>query len=679
MIFRLKAPFVPSGDQPAAITRLSNGLSSGLPHQTLLGVTGSGKTFTVANTISQIQKPALIISHNKVLAAQLWEEFKSFFPEDEVHYFVSYYDYYQPEAYIPQSDTYIEKDSSVNEELDRLRHATTQALLTKQNVIAIASVSCIYNIGSPHEYKELSLDLTVGQKTTARKVALSLISLQYTRNDIAPTLGTFRLRGAKLYVYPPAGNEMYEIAFNSGKIESLRRVKNERAGITNISFSQAQTTETDYIKIFPAKFWVSPQTSLDIAVHNIEAELAQRVAELERTGKILEAARLKQRTNFDMAMIRETGYCHGIENYSRHFEFRVPGDPPYTLIDYFNTAYGRDGWITVIDESHMTIPQIRGMVHGDWARKDILIDYGFRLPSARDNRPLLFKEFTEKIGQALYTSATPGAWELERSETLRNGVRSRGVVEQIIRPTGLLDPTIEIRPSANQIENLLNEVSSRAKKNQRTLILTITKRLAEELSSYLNERGVRVDWLHSEVKTLDRPERLSNLRRGDVDAIVGINLLREGLDLPEVSLIAILDADKEGFLRNFPTLIQMIGRASRNSDGHVIMYADTTTNSMRAAIEETARRRKLQETHNTQHGITPRSVLKTISRSRLIQEKPPDEKDMPTSWTGDPAIIASLRKEMTEHAKNLRFEEAARIRNLIRRLSENKTMPPETQ
>lgn len=656
MSFTLKAPFEPAGDQPTAIKSLVLGLENNAPYQTLLGVTGSGKTFTVANVIAKSKKPTLVISHNKVLAAQLWEEFKSFFPDNEVHYFVSYYDYYQPEAYIPQSDTYIEKDSAINEELDRLRHAAAQTVLTKKDVIVVASVSCIYNLGSPHEYKELTLNLATKQKISAKKIALGLISLQYERDDLDPKPGNFRMRGEKIEIYPPTGKETYTVELDAGAIEKIEVAKKEAP------YADSPKMLVENIKIFPAKFWVSPTSSIDLALLNIEAELAERLKELKDSGKILEAERLRQRTNFDLAMIRETGYCHGIENYSRHLEFRALGDAPYTLIDYFNEAYGRDNWLCVIDESHMSLPQIRGMVHGDWARKDLLIEYGFRLPSARDNRPLTFHEFSSKTGPTIFTSATPGQYEIEKS---------RYIAEQIIRPTGLLDPTIEIRTAERQIDDLIKEVTLRAKKNERTLILTVTKRLAEELSDYLRDKGLKVDWLHSEVKTLERPGRLQNLRAGEVDAIVGINLLREGLDLPEVSLVAILDADKEGFLRNAPTLIQMIGRASRNVNGRVIMYADNINKSMREAMDETARRRKLQEAHNKKHAITPVSISKPITKSRLLPEKT-GEKELEkinSSWRGDPKVIEMLRKEMKEHSKNMRFEEAARIRDLIKRLA----------
>jgi len=650
MSFKLKAPFKPAGDQPKAIESLVLGLKKELPHQTLLGVTGSGKTFTAANVIASTNKPTLVISHNKVLAAQLWEEFRSFFPENEVHYFVSYYDYYQPEAYIPQTDTYIEKDSSINQELDRMRHAAAQTILTKKDVIVVASVSCIYNLGSPKEYKAVSLDMVSGQEITPKKLALALINLQYERNDIDPQPGNFRLRGDKLEIFPPTAREIYTVEFDKKNIEKITLTKS------------GNDNEITKATIFPAKFWVSPTSSVDLAFSNIEAELTERLKELKDNGKILEAERLRQRTNFDLAMIKETGYCHGIENYSRHLEFRAEGEAPYTLIDYFNEAYGYGKWLCVIDESHMSIPQIRGMVHGDWARKDMLIEYGFRLPSARDNRPLTFKEFSAKIGPAIFTSATPGQYEFEKSEN---------IVEQIIRPTGLLDPQIEIRPIRGQIDDLIKEVTARSKKNERALILTVTKRLAEELSAYLHDKGLKVDWLHSEVKTLERPGRLQNLRSGEVDAVVGINLLREGLDLPEVSLVAILDADKEGFLRNAPTLIQMIGRASRNVNGLVIMYADKTTQSMREAINETKRRRKIQEEHNQKMGITPSSILKAINKSRLIPEVHAEEEleKINSSWQGDPKVIELLKKEMKELSKNMRFEEAARVRDLIKRLT----------
>ncbi|OHA46645.1 MAG: excinuclease ABC subunit B [Candidatus Terrybacteria bacterium RIFCSPLOWO2_01_FULL_44_24] len=676
MPFQLKAPFNPAGDQPMAIKSLVLGLKQNLASQTLLGVTGSGKTFSIANVVAEIQKPTLVISHNKVLAAQLWEEFRAFFPKNEVHYFVSYYDYYQPEAYIPQTDTYIEKDSAINEELDRLRHATSQAVSTKRDVLVVASVSCIYNLGSPHEYRELSLNLTRGQKITAKKLALALVNLQYVRNDLDPSRGNFRLRGDKIEIYPPTGKEIFILELGKNTIKHIGSEKPEFR--FNPRGGTKKSLGLDSLRVFPAKFWVSPASSIALALNNIEAELSERLKELKKEGKILEAERLKQRTNFDLAMIRETGYCHGIENYSRHLEFRAPGEAPYTLLEYFNEAYGKNGWLCIIDESHMTIPQIRGMVYGDLSRKNLLVDYGFRLPSARDNRPLTFKEFSEKVGPIIFTSATPGNYELEKSEFIpesgggNNVAKTKhGVIEQIIRPTGLLDPAIEIRPTRGQIEDLLKEIKKRSEKNQRTLVLTITKRLSEELAAFMTEGGIKVDWLHSEVKTLERPARLANLRSGEVDAIVGINLLREGLDLPEVSLVAILDADKEGFLRNYPTLIQMIGRASRNVDGHIIMYADNITQSMRDAIHETKRRRQLQNEYNKSHHIIPRSIEKPLVKSGLT-DKNDGEKEfekIDSSWRGDPLIIEQLKKEMAEHSKNLRFEEAARVRDLIKRLT----------
>jgi len=706
MPFSLKAPFKPTGDQPHAIAALSGGLEKGLRFQTLLGVTGSGKTFTFASVIQNLQRPTLVISHNKTLAAQLYEEFKAFFPDNAVHYFVSYYDYYQPEAYIPQTDTYIDKDVKINQELDRLRHAATQAILTRNDAIVVASVSCIYNIGSPAEYQELALELAHGQKMTQKQLFEFLVDLQYERNDIDLVPGTFRKRGERVEIAPSTGTEVIVITFGSNKIEKIYR----RAGLG------LEDPERIIAKavVFPAKFWVAPSDKIPLALSNIEAELAQRLAELKKQGKQLEAQRLKQRTENDLAMIRETGYCHGIENYSSHFEFRKPGEPPFTLLDYMSAAYGTpqkdtdrtqnnaefpqksalapplggvnpresaDSWLTIIDESHMTVPQIRGMVRGDNARKQILIDFGFRLPSARDNRPLDFNEFLQKTGQIVFASATPSPYELNVSKTLtakrpsaslRTLRTSKGyslyanTVEQLIRPTGLFDPAIEIRNTKDQLPYLIKQIEKRVAKKQRVLVTTLTKRLAEELTDWLSGKGIKVEYLHAEVKTLERPEVLHRLRAGEIDVVVGINLLREGLDLPEVSLVAILDADKEGFLRNATTLIQTMGRAARHKEGRAILFADIMTQSMKTAISETNRRRTIQEDWNKKHGITPESIAKPIRASSLIGSHKEDE-FIPGKVT--PEVLKQLRREMEEHVKRLEFEEAARVRDLIKKLT----------
>ena len=651
MPFSLKAPFKPTGDQPQAIAALSRGLEKNKWFQTLLGVTGSGKTFTFANVIARTQRPTLIISHNKTLAAQLYEELKSFFPDNAVHYFVSYYDYYQPEAYIPQSDTYIDKDVKINQELDRLRHAATQAIMSREDVIGVASVSCIYNIGSPEEYKNLALTITPRQKITQRELFELLVGLQYERNDIDLTPGTFRKRGERIEVAPSTGTEVLIIELAHNKVDRILR----RAGL---GLEDPEHIIPKAI-IFPAKFWVAPSEKIPLALKNIEAELIERLQELKTKGKQLEAQRLKQRTGFDLAMIRETGYCHSIENYSRHFEFRKPGDPPFTLLDYFSTVYGKNKWLTVIDESHMTVPQLRGMVRGDNARKDILIQYGFRLPSARDNRPLDFDEFLQKTGQIIFSSATPSFYEQKVSAPF---------VEQLIRPTGLLDPTIEIHTIKDQLPYLVQEIERRVAKKQRVLVTTLTKRLAEELTDWLQDKGINVEYLHSEVKTLERPEVLHRLRAGEIDVVVGINLLREGLDLPEVSLVAILDADKEGFLRNATTLIQTMGRAARHKEGRVILFADSMTQSMKTAIGETNRRKKIQEDWNTQHHIVPQTIAKELRPSTLIDRH--TEEELLPPGKASPEIILQLKKEMQEHVKRLEFEEAARIRDLIKRLGQ---------
>jgi len=652
--FKIKSNFKPTGDQPSAIEKLVANLRADARHQTLLGVTGSGKTFTVANVIERVQKPTLVISHNKTLAAQLYQEFKEFFPQNAVHYFVSYYDYYQPEAYIPQTDTYIEKDAKINEMIDALRHASTASLLTRKDVIIVASVSCIYGIGDPEEYQKVSIELKVGEKISPKKLIKQLVLLQYTRNPLDPRRGHFRVRENVIEIYLPSGENKIVVEITDGKI-------------TNLSESKANPRESQIKKlesciIFPAKHFVTPQNELKIAVENIKKELRARLEELKKQGKVLETARLKQRTEFDLEMLKSTGYVNGIENYSRQLDFREPGTPPSTLLDYFRHAHGNN-FLTIIDESHVTIPQIRGMYYGDRSRKETLVNYGFRLPSAIDNRPLKFEEFNKKIGQVIYVSATPAPYELSQSHY--RGETS--IVEQLIRPTGILDPQTEVRPTKNQIKDVIKEIRARVVKNERSLVMALTKRLAEDISEYIAEAEIKADYLHSEIKTLERPERLKKLRTGEVDVVVGINLLREGLDLPEVSFIAILDADKEGFLRNETTLLQIIGRAARHLDGKVILYADTTTGSMKAAIRETERRRKIQEEYNREYGITPQPIKKEVRRSLLEEARKEDEILLPEGPMKE--IIKSLEREMKKAIKDLNFELAAKIRDRIKALT----------
>jgi len=651
MHFKIHSPFQPQGDQPKAIKELVKNVKAGIPYQVLLGVTGSGKTYSMAEVIEKTGKPALIISHNKILAAQLYQEFKEFFPQNAVHFFVSYYDYYQPEAYLPQTDTYIEKDAKINEELDRLRHASAQDLLTRKDVIVIASVSCIYNIGSPEDYQEVSLEIKKGQIISRRDFLRNLVSLQYLRNDIDFKPGAFRARGDIVDIFSVTGFEIIRVEILNNKINKIQKAK-----------SPLEPKFENYnlpLRLFPAHFWVTPQQKLKIAIENIKLELQERMQELKKQNKLIEAQRLEQRTNYDLEMIRETGWCHGIENYSGHLEFRKPGQPPYVLIDYFP----QDALI-FIDESHQTLPQLRAMSQQDRARKKTLIDYGFRLPSAIDNRPLTFDEFesktknkTSKTGrQTIYVSATPGDYEKQKAS-------KKYVVEQLIRPTGLLEPLIEIRPTQNQVKNLIEEIKKRLKEKERVLVVTLTKRLAEALSEYLAEEKIKAQWLHSEIKTLERPKILKELREGKYDVLVGINLLREGLDLPEVTLVAILDADKEGFLRSETTLIQTMGRAARHPKGRVILYADKTTFSMEKAIKEITRRRKIQEDYNKKHKIVPQAISKPI-RDWPFAKK---EKEVEAEFLQikDKKL---LEKEMKEAARNLDFERAAEIRDLIKKL-----------
>jgi excinuclease ABC subunit B len=645
MNFKLKSKFKPTGDQPEAIRKLTENLKTGVKDQVLLGVTGSGKTFTMANVIQKTQKPTLIISPNKTLAAQLYQEMKEFFPENAVHYFVSYYDYYQPEAYIPQSDTYIEKDAKINEEIDRLRHAAVQDVTTRKDVIVVASVSCIYNIGSPENYENISLEIKLKQGIKRKDFLLLLNSLQYQRNDTDFKPGMFRVRGDVVDVYLVTGEKIIRVEFNQDKIENILE--------TLPGLGQKYKSVGNSVKLFPAHFWVTPQDKVNIAINNIKLELQQRLKTLKSQNKLLEAERLEQKTNYDLEMLKETGWCNGIENYSSHMEFRKPGRAPFSLVDYFE-YFNPDGFLMFIDESHISLPQVRAMSVQDRIRKETLIDFGFRLPSAVDNRPLTFAEFEKRQKETIYVSATPSIFEKQKADT--------NIVEQIIRPTGLLEPEIEIKKTENQINDLMEEIKKQITKKQRTLVVTITKRLAEEISNYLTERGIKTQYLHSEVKTLERPEILKNLREGKYDVLVGINLLREGIDLPEVSLVAILDADKEGFLRNETTLIQTMGRAARHQNGRIILYADKETFSMKNAIKEINRRRKIQQEYNKKNKITPKTIISDI-RDWGFSKKEDIAKEL---WLVHDKKL--LEKEMKEAAKNLDFERAAEIRDLIKKI-----------
>ena len=648
MSFRLQSEYKPTGDQPAAIEALLAGFDAGKTQQTLLGVTGSGKTFTMANLIAKRNVPTLVLAHNKTLAAQLFSEFKAFFPDNEVHYFVSYFDYYQPEAYIASSDTYIEKDSRINEEIDRLRHAATGALLSRRDVIIVASVSCIYGIGSVEDYGDMALSVKTGEKRKRDKLLRHLTDIQYQRNDIDFQRSTFRVRGDVVDVIPSGGEDAYRIEFFGDEIERLTKVNHLTGEVLE---------EPDEIKIFPGSHYVTPKNKLEKAIVHIKDELEDRLATFERTNKLLEAQRLQQRTKYDLEMLEETGFVKGIENYSRYLTNREPGEQPATLLDYFP-----DDYMLLIDESHMTIPQVRGMYNGDRARKEVLVEHGFRLPSALDNRPLTFTEFEKHINNVVYVSATPGPYELERTPE---------PIQQVIRPTGLTDPEIEIRPTEHQIDDLLHEIRDRIDKRQRTLVTTLTKRMAEDLSTYLQEANIKTAYIHSEVDTLERGDILRDLRLGVYDVLVGINLLREGLDLPEVSLVAIMDADKEGFLRSASALIQTIGRAARHEEGRVLMYADNMTKSMQFAIDETNRRRTIQETYNTEHNITPKSVAKAIDEGlrAIIPQKEDDKKDkidlkkIPKDEY--PTLVRELTAQMELAAANLQFEKAAELRDLV--------------
>ncbi|MCL6429537.1 MAG: excinuclease ABC subunit UvrB [Anaerolineae bacterium] len=648
--FELVTDLKPTGDQPQAIERLVEGLRRGDRHQTLLGATGTGKTFVMANVIAAVQRPTLVIAHNKTLAAQLYAEFRDFFPHNAVEYFVSYYDYYQPEAYLPRTDTYIEKDASINEEIERLRLAATSALLTRRDVIIVASVSCIYSLGDPEEYGREVLQLARGESRGLSRILRHLVEIHYERNDAALSPGKFRVRGDTLEVQPAYGETAYRIELWGDEIERLLEVD----PLTGEVLAEHET-----LSIFPAKHFVTPQEKLTLALADIEAELEVRLAELRAEDKLLEAQRLEQRTRYDIEMLREVGYCSGIENYSRHLSRRKPGDPPWTLLDFFP-----EDFLLIIDESHMTVPQLHGMYNGDRSRKEVLVEYGFRLPSALDNRPLTFEEFEARIGQVIYTSATPGPYEREHSTQ---------IVEQIIRPTGLVDPEVIVRPTRGQIDDLIREINARVERHERVLVTTLTKRMAEDLADYLRETGIKVHYLHSEIVTLERIEILRDLRLGEYDVVVGINLLREGLDLPEVSLVAILDADKEGFLRSSTSLIQTMGRAARHVNGQVIMYADTITDSMREAIEETNRRRQIQREYNERHGIVPASIVKEIrdltSRVRTAtaaQAEGPELARMPRDEAF--RLIRELEKQMKQAAAALEFEKAALLRDQIMEL-----------
>ena len=646
-LFKIEADFQPTGDQPAAISALAGGVENKMHHQTLLGVTGSGKTFTMAKIIEEAQRPTLVIAHNKTLAAQLSSEFQDFFPNNSVQYFVSYYDYYQPEAYIPQSDTYIEKESDVNEEIDRLRHAATRALLTRRDTLIVASVSCIYGLGSPEEYKSVVLSLRKGEEPGLRRVVRKLIDMYYERNDMEMVRGRFRLRGDTLEIMPAYEELAVRVQFFGDEIERIIELD---------PLTGEVLAELDHINIFPGKHFVTPEDELREALEDIEEELGERLDVLRSSGKLVEAQRLEQRTNFDLEMLRETGSCPGIENYSRPLGRRPAGSAPWTLLDYFP-----DDFLIFIDESHITLPQINGMYKGDFARKTSLVDYGFRLPSAIDNRPLSFEEFEDRVNQIIYVSATPGPYE-ESHEEQR--------VEQVIRPTGLIDPEIILEPTEGQIDNLLERIQATTAKHERVLVTTLTKRMAEELSDYLRELGIRVQYLHSDIQTLERTEILRDLRLGVYDVVVGINLLREGLDLPEVSLVAILDADKEGYLRSSTSLVQTIGRAARHVEGQVVMYADKVTDSMRYAIDETNRRREIQQAHNDANAITPTSIVKEVrditTRVRQVAEtKTPYVTPASLPKNDLQRLVKDLEKQMKRAAKDLEFEKAALLRDQV--------------
>lgn len=645
--FKIHSDYQPAGDQPDAIEKIVQGIKEGKRYQTLLGATGTGKTFTMSNVIERVGKPTLIMAHNKTLAGQLYSEFKEFFPENRVEYFVSYYDYYQPEAYVPSTDTFIEKDASINDEIDKLRHSATSALFERDDVIIISSVSCIYGLGNPEEYRDLVVSVRVGMEMERNQLLRKLVDVQYTRNDIDFRRGTFRVRGDVVEIFPASRDEQcIRIEFFGDEIERIREINYLTGEVLK---------EREHFAIFPASHFVTREEKMKLAIERIEKELEKQLKKFRDEGKLLEAQRLEQRTNYDLEMMREMGFCSGIENYSLHLTLRPRGSTPYTLLDYFG-----DDWLIMMDESHVTVPQVRGMYNGDQARKNVLVDHGFRLPSALDNRPLKFEEFEQKGHQFLYVSATPGPYEIEHTDEM---------VEQIIRPTGLLDPIIEVRPSQHQIDDLMEEIRVRIEKNERVLITTLTKKMSEDLTIYLKEAGIKVNYLHSEIKTLERIEIIRDLRLGVFDVLVGINLLREGLDIPEVSLVAILDADKEGFLRSQRSLIQTIGRAARNEQGRVIMYADKITESMQFAIDETSRRRSIQEAYNEKHGITPTTINKKI-RDVISATLETDEEQKPVqkkklTKKERARTIEQLEHEMKEAAKALDFERATELRDAL--------------
>ena len=646
-MFKLHSEYKPTGDQPEAIEYLSNGIKEGKKYQTLLGVTGSGKTFTMANIIQQVQKPTLVLAHNKTLAGQLYSEFKEFFPENHVEYFVSYYDYYQPESYIPSSDTYIEKDASINDEIDKLRHSATASLFETRDVIIVSSVSCIYGLGDPIDYENMIISLRPGMQKSRDEVLKKLVKMQYSRNEIDFKRGTFRAKGDIVEIYPSDQSETaVRVEFWGDEIEKISEI--------NPLTGKAIGTRM-HVMIFPNSHYVTTKEKMERAIGTIEQELEERVKYFKDKGKLIEAQRIEERTNFDIEMMKETGFCQGIENYSRHISGREPGSPPFTLFDYFPKDF-----LLLIDESHATIPQVRAMYNGDRARKDSLVNYGFRLPSAYDNRPLTFKEFEERINQVVFVSATPGDYEKDHSK--------ENVVEQIIRPTGLLDPKIEVKPIENQIDDLIEQIRERTEKNERVLVTTLTKKMAEDLTSYLKNIDIKVNYMHSDIKALERMEIIRNLRLGEFDVLVGINLLREGLDIPEVSLVAILDADKEGFLRSERSLIQTIGRAARNTNGKVIMYADELTESMEKAISETNRRREIQMKYNEQHGITPQTIHKSVREAirATVLEDVSSEYNIKEENIDE--IITKLTDEMLKCASNMEFEKAAELRDKIKEL-----------
>ena len=646
-MFKLHSEYKPTGDQPEAIEYLSNGIKQGKKYQTLLGVTGSGKTFTMANVIQQVQKPTLVLAHNKTLAGQLYSEFKEFFPENHVEYFVSYYDYYQPESYIPSSDTYIEKDASINDEIDKLRHSATASLFETRDVIIVSSVSCIYGLGDPIDYENMIISLRPGMQKSRDEVLKKLVKMQYTRNEIDFKRGTFRAKGDIVEIYPSDQSETaVRVEFWGDEIEKISEI--------NPLTGKSIGTRT-HVMIFPNSHYVTTKEKMDRAIGTIEQELEERIKYFKDRGKLIEAQRIEERTNFDIEMMKETGFCQGIENYSRHISGREPGSPPFTLFDYFPKDF-----LLLIDESHATIPQVRAMYNGDKARKDSLVNYGFRLPSAYDNRPLTFKEFEERINQVIFVSATPGDYEKEHSKD--------NVVEQIIRPTGLLDPKIEVKPIENQIDDLIEQIRERTARNERVLVTTLTKKMAEDLTDYLKNVDIKVNYMHSDIKALERMEIIRNLRLGEFDVLVG-NLLREGLDIPEVSLVAILDADKEGFLRSERSLIQTIGRAARNTNGKVIMYADELTESMEKAISETNRRREIQMKYNEEHGITPKTINKSIRdtiRATVLEDVSSDYEIKKDDDIDE--IITKLTDEMLKCASKMEFEKAAELRDKIKEL-----------